>query len=346
MTTAGTPSVAPVRGLVTDRAVDPNLPGPRIRRVAIVVADGVEPFGLGAACEIWAESYHPEENNPVFDVRVVTPRPGRVRGSSGFDLHVEHGLEWTDRADLVIVTAIADFEHPEPVVVRAVSRAHARGAWIFSACSASWTLALAGLLDGRSATTHWRYAQRMAAAFPSVDVQPDVLFVQSGRVITGAGSAAGLDAGLHLLREQYGAKVAGDAARRMVVAPHREGGQAQFINRPVPVACESETLAPLLAWIEDHLTAELSVEELAARVHLAPRTFARKFKDATGQTPYQWVLHRRVQRAEEYLERTDHPVEHIAACVGFGSAAALRQHFSRVRGVSPQTYRRTFTLSS
>lgn len=319
--------------------------GPLIRSVAILVADGVEPFGLGAAVEIWAESYHPEDDNPVFDVKIVTPRPGRVRGSAGFDLVVEHGLEAIEEADLLIVTATRDYQNPDPVVVDAVRAAHARGLWVFSSCSASWTLARAGLLDGRQATTHWRYAARMAEEFPAIEVRPDVLFVQQGRVITGAGSAAGLDAGLHLLREQYGAKVAGDAARRMVVAPHRQGGQAQFINRPVP-GCDSETLAPLLAWIEDHLAADLSVEALADRMHVSPRTFARKFKDETGQSPYQWVLHRRVQRAEELLERTDLPVETVAGQVGFATAAALRQHFARIRGVSPQHYRRSFSMSS
>lgn len=326
---------------------DPAVPadGPLIRSVAILVADGVEAFGLGAATEIWAESYHPEDDNPVFDVKIVTPRPGRVRGSSGFDLYVEHGLDAIAGADLLIVTAITDHQHPEPVVVDAVRDAHARGLWVFSSCSASWTLALAGILDGREATTHWRYAAAMAQQFPAIQVRPDVLFVRQGRVITGAGSAAGLDAGLHLLREQYGAKVAGDAARRMVVAPHRQGGQAQFISRPMP-GCDSERLAPLLAWVEEHLGADLSVEALAERMHVSPRTFARTFKDETGQTPYQWVLHRRVQRAEELLERTDLSVEAVAGQVGFATAAALRQHFTRIRGVPPQHYRRSFSMSS
>lgn len=311
----------------------------------MIVAEGVEPFGLGTALEIWAEPCHPEEDNPVFDVRVVTPRPGTVDTAYGFGLQVEHGLEFVEQADLVIVTAVRDYRSPDPAVLAAVRDAHARGAWVFAACTAAWTLARAGLLDGRSATTHWRYAAAMAEAFPRVDVRGDVLFVQEGRVITGAGSAAGLDAGLHLMREQFGAKVAGDTARRMVVPPHRQGGQAQFINRPVAPTCESDHLAELLEWIDDHLADDLSVEALAQRLHSSPRTFARRFKDETGQTPYQWVLHRRVQRAEEFLERTDHPVELIAARVGFGSAAALRQHFGRVRGVSPQQYRRTFSLT-
>lgn len=317
-----------------------------IHKVAIIVADGVGPFGLGTAIEVWGEPWHPEEDNPVFEVTVVTPRPGIVRTEYGFGLVVEHGLEFAaQEADLVVVTSVTDFRSPDPEVLDAVRRAHARGAWLFASCSASWTLAAAGLLDGLAATTHWRYAAEMAERFPGVRVRPDVLFVQEGRIITGAGSAAALDAGLHLVREQFGAKVAGDTARRMVVAPHRQGGQAQFVARPVAPVCESDSLAQLLEWIDDHLAEDLSVEALAARLHTSPRTFARRFKAETGQTPYQWVLHRRVQRAEEYLERTDHPVELIAARVGFASAAALRQHFGRVRGVSPQQYRRTFTLT-
>lgn len=317
----------------------------RIHRVAVVVAQGAEPFGLGAALEIWAEPCHPAENNPVFDVSVVTPRPGLVSTEYGFGLQVEHGLEAAATADLVILAATRGFRDPAPEVLELVRDTHARGGWLFAACTASWTLGYAGVLDGRAATTHWRYADEMARTFPQVHVRPDVLFVQEGRIITGAGSAAGMDAGLHLLREQYGSKVAGDAARRMVVPPHRQGGQAQFVSRPVVPECESARLSELLAWVEDHLSADLSVEALAARVHTSPRTFARKFKDETGQSPYQWVLHRRVQRAEEYLERTDLSVELIASRVGFASGGALRQHFTRIRGVPPQSYRRSFSLS-
>jgi len=313
-----------------------------MRKVAVVVQDGVEPFGLGAMCEVWAEPYHPEDDNPVFDFVVCTPRPGRVRGASGFDLHVEHGLDAAEDADLVCVAPKRDFRSPSPEVAGLVTRAHARGAFVFAHCTAAFVLAEAGLLDGRRCTTHWRFVGELAAAYPRAEVDQDVLYVQDGTIVTGAGSAAGLDAALHLMRQQFGARVAATAARRMVVPPHRDGGQAQFIARAVP-DCDAETLGPLLTWILENMTEDLGVEALARRSHMSPRTFARRFRDETGTTPHSWVTQQRVIAAEEYLEATDHPVEWIAAEVGFGNAATLRHHFTRARGVSPQQYRRTFS---
>ncbi len=202
-------------------------------------------------------------------------------------------------------------------------------------------LGAAGLLDGRECTTHWRYTDLLADAYPEAQVRPDVLYCHDGNVLTGAGSAAGIDASLQLLRQEYGARVAATTARRMVVPPHRDGGQAQFIARQV-VDCQAETLGPLLTWILENLDGELGVEELARRAHMSPRTFARRFRDETGTTPHSWVTARRLQVAEEMLERTDASVDWIAAEVGFGNAAALRHHFTRSRGVSPQAYRRQF----
>lgn len=312
-----------------------------IHKVAVVVQDGAEPFGLGAMCEVWAEPYHTDDDNPVFDFRVVTPVPGRVHGASGFDLHVDHGLDAAVDADLVIVSPKRRHLDPSPEVADLVRHVHARGGFVFAHCTAAFVLGEAGLLDGRRCTTHWRHVPELVARHPLARVDPDVLYVQEGNVITGAGSAAGLDAALHLMRQQFGARVAATAARRMVVPPHRDGGQAQFIARPVP-ECDSETLAPLLAWIADNLDEDLGVERLARQLHMSPRTFARRFKDETGTTPYTWVIAQRVQAAEELLERTDQPVERIAETVGFGNAATLRHHFTRSRGVSPQQYRRTF----
>jgi transcriptional regulator GlxA family with amidase domain len=312
-----------------------------LRKVAVVVQDGAEPFGLGALCEVWAEPYHPEDDNPVFDFVVVTPRPGRVRGRVGYDLHVEHGLDAAADADLVCISPKYEFLEPAPEVAELLRASHDRGARIFAHCSGVFTLGEAGLLDDRRCTTHWRYTDRLAAAYPRAKVDPDVLYVHDGNVITGAGSAAGLDAALHLMREEYGARAAAVTARRMVVPPHRDGGQAQFIARQV-VECDAETLGPLLTWIVENLEEDHSVEELARRAHMSPRTFARRFRDETGSTPHAWVTRQRVAAAEEMLERTDQPVEWIASRVGFGNAATLRQHFTRVRGISPMQYRRTF----
>ncbi|MGZ5400626.1 MAG: GlxA family transcriptional regulator [Nocardioides sp.] len=312
-----------------------------MRKVAVVVQDGVEPFGLGAMCEVWAEPYHPEDDNPVFEFLVVTPRPGRVLGASGFDVHVDHDLAVAADADLICVAPKRDYTAPSPEVVELVQDAHARGAHVFAHCTAAWVLGEAGLLDGRRCTTHWRHVNEFAARFPLAHVDPDVLYVQDGTIVTGAGSAAGLDAALHVMRQHFGAKVAATAARRMVVPPHRDGGQAQFIARPVPV-CESEALAPLLAWISEHLGDELDVDTLARQMHMSPRTFARRFKEETGTTPYSWILGERVRAAQELLEQTDHSIDWVAGEVGFGNAATLRHHFGRSRGVSPQEYRRTF----
>ncbi|HEY9564588.1 MAG TPA: helix-turn-helix domain-containing protein [Nocardioides sp.] len=313
-----------------------------MRKVAVVVQDGVEPFGLGAMCEVWAEPYHPEDDNPVFDFHIVTPRPGRVRGPSGFDLFVEEGLEVAEDADLICISPKRDFREPSPEVVALLQRADARGAHIFAHCTAAFLLGEAGLLDGRHCTTHWRHVPDLVEAYPQAHVDADVLYVQEGNIVTGAGSAAGLDAALHLMRQQFGARVAASAARRMVVPPHRDGGQAQFIVRAVP-DCTGETLGPLLTWILENLSADLDVDSLARRSHMSPRTFARRFRDETGTTPHAWVTAQRVMAAEELLEQTDHPVEWIAGEVGFGNAGMLRHHFARSRGVSPQRYRRIFS---
>ncbi|QIX26423.1 helix-turn-helix domain-containing protein [Nocardioides sp. JQ2195] len=316
-----------------------------VHKVVVVVQEGAEPFGLGAMCEVWAEPYHPEDDNPVFDFHVVTPRPGRVSGASGFDLHVDEGLEVAEDADLICVAPRRDFLAPSPEVADLISRAHARGAFIFAHCTAAFVLGEAGLLDGRRCTTHWRHVPELVAKFPEADVDPDVLYVQDGNIVTGAGSAAGLDAALHLMRQQFGAKVAASAARRMVVPPHRDGGQAQFIARAVP-DCAAETLGPLLTWILENLAEDLGVEALARHSHMSPRTFARRFRDETGTTPHAWVTAQRVVAAEELLEQTDHPVDWIAAEVGFGNAATLRHHFIRSRGVNPQQYRRVFNSAT
>jgi transcriptional regulator GlxA family with amidase domain len=312
-----------------------------LRTVAVIVQDDAEPFGLGSLVEVWGEPEHPEDGTPVFDFRICTPRPGRVRGRSDFDLFVERGLEATLDADLVCVAPKYSFLDHDDAVLDALSAADDRGAIIYAHCSAAFELGAAGLLDGRECTTHWRYTDQMASTFPEAKVKPDVLYCHDGNVLTGAGSAAGIDASLHLLRETYGARVAATVARRIVVPPHRDGGQAQFISRPVP-DCEAETLGPLLEWIVGHLHEDLDVESLARRSLMSPRTFARRFRAETGATPHSWVTRQRVQRAEELLEQSDRSVEWIAGEVGFGNAATLRHHFTRIRGVSPQQYRRTF----
>ncbi|GEP37230.1 AraC family transcriptional regulator [Nocardioides psychrotolerans] len=312
-----------------------------MQSVAVIVQDGAEPFGLGSLVEVWGEPYHPEDDNPVFDFRVCTPRPGRVRGRGGFDLHVDRGLEATEDADLVCFSPRSDFLDFDPAVLDVARAAHDRGAIVYAHCSAAFMLAEAGLLEGKECTTHWRYTDLMAQRYPGAIVRPDVLYVQAGNVLTGAGSAAGIDASLHLVRQTFGARVAATTARRIVVPPHRDGGQAQFIARQV-VDYQAETLGAVLSWAQENLAEPLDVDTLARKAHMSPRTFARRFRDETGTTPHAWVTSQRLHLAEEMLERTDNSVDQIADAVGFGNAATLRHHFSRVRGVSPQQYRRQF----
>jgi len=211
-------------------------------------------------------------------------------------------------------------------------------------CSGSFILAAAGVLDGRRATTHWMYADVMASMYPQIDVDPDVLFVQDGRIITSAGTAAGLDACLHLLRQELGAEVTNRIARRMVVPPQRDGGQAQYIDRPIPVV-ENDSLAGVADWAVEHLKDDLAVDLLAAKALMSPRTFARRFKAEYGATPAAWLARQRIIHAQRMLERTDFGLDQIAEECGFGSAAVLRQNFARVLGTTPTAYRARFSCA-
>lgn len=313
-----------------------------LKNVAVLAWDGVAPFELGVLCEAFGTD-RSDEGLPVMDFALCGIEPGRpLQSSVGFPITPTHGLARAAEADLLAIVPTMSYDDHVPIqAIEAMQAAIERGARVMSVCSGAFALGAAGLLDGRECTTHWRFTDRLQRDFPLAKVVPEVLYVDSGQVITSAGSAAGLDAALHLWRLEYGAAAASKVARRMVVPPQRSGGQAQYIARPVP-DCSAETLGPLLTWITEHLSEDLSVEALARREHMSPRTFARRFRAETGTTPHSWVTSQRVIAAEELLERTDHTVDWIAAEVGFGNAAALRHHFGRVRGVSPQDYRRTF----
>lgn len=310
-----------------------------LTNVAVIAYDSAAPFELGLLCEAFGLD-RTADGVPPVDFAVCTPAGGPVRLKLGLSLEAGHGMERVAEADLVAVSAHS-YDEPIPDgVLDALRAAHARGARILSICSGAFVVAAAGLLDGLEATTHWMYADELARRYPRVTVVPEVLYVDAGQIVTSAGSASGLDASLHIWRQEYGAAMAGVIARRMVVAPHRDGGQAQFVTRPL-AACESEALAPVLDWVLGNLDQPHDVAALARRAGMSPRTFARRFRDETGATPHAWVIGQRVRRAEELLETTDASVEQIAAQVGF-DAAALRLHFGRARGVSPQQYRRTF----
>jgi AraC family transcriptional regulator, transcriptional activator FtrA len=316
-----------------------------MKTVAVIVQDGFAPFEFGLACEAFGLDRSDDGIEP-FDFRIVAAEPGVVRSNLGFSINVEHDLSFCADADLVVVTPVprSRWHSIDTRVADVIRAADARGAWLLSVCSGSFVLAAAGVLDGRRATTHWKYADVMAEMYPAVDVDPDVLYVQHGHVITSAGTAAGLDACLHLLRQELGAELTNIIARRMVVPPQRDGGQAQFIDKPLPVAA-SLSLAPVTDWMLQNLRSDLSVEQLAARAHMSPRTFARRFKADLGATPAAWLGRQRLIHAQRLLEKTDLALDRIAFECGFGSAAVLRQNFARTLGMTPTAYRARFACT-
>lgn len=310
-----------------------------LQRVAAIAVPGVSAFELGLVCEVFGID-RTDTGGPAFEFTLCTPEPGPVAMEPGLRLDVRADLSAAADADLVIALP---YKAPAPLpaaVAEALRAAHERGAWVMSVCSGTFALGEAGLLDGRRCTTHWMYADELARRYPTAEVDPAVLYVEDRGVISSAGTAAGIDACLHLVRRELGAQHAAVIARRMVVPPHRDGGQAQYVDTPLP--CDADTLAPLLAWMAEHLDAELTVPELAARALMSERTFARRFRAETGTTPAAWVTRQRLVRAQELLERTNAGVDEVARLSGFGSAAILRHHFGRVLGTSPQAYRRQF----
>lgn len=316
-----------------------------LRTVAAVVADGLAPFEFGVVCEVFGLD-RTDDGVPLVDFRVCGPVAGvPVRTSMGASLIPDHGLDALEDADLIAIPALLIRDEYPQEIIDALRAAHARGAVLLSVCSGSFLLAEAVLVDGRRITTHWRHADELTARFPQVEVDPDVLFVDDGDIITSAGTAAGIDACLHIVRKEFGSAAANAIARRMVVPPQRDGGQRQYIDRPVP-QCEEQSIREVLAWMDEHLDEPQTVEDLARRAHLSTRTFARTFVAETGTTPMQWLATQRVQHARTLLEESGLDLEEIARLSGFGSAALLRHHFRRAVGVPPTDYRQTFRHAS
>jgi transcriptional regulator GlxA family with amidase domain len=313
-----------------------------LNNVAVALLDGVHPFELGVLCEVFGLD-RSDEGLPVYDFAVASAEGPTLRTHAGFTVSVSHGLERLEEADLIAVPAGESYlrrEYPAELL-DALRRAADRGARVLSVCSGVFLLGAAGLLDGRRCAVHWRHAEELARQYPRAIVEPDVLYVDEDPVITSAGTAAGIDACLHLVRKEQGPEVANAIARRMVVPPHRDGGQAQYVQRPLPRS-RCDTVGEVLVWMEKHLDEEVTVDQLAARAHMSPRTFARRFQQETGTTPYRWILRQRVLLAQRLLEATDETMDAIAGRTGFGTAAALRHQFVRSLGTTPQAYRRTF----
>jgi len=308
--------------------------------VAVIIDDGVAAFELAIPCEVFGID-RVAEGLPAFEFSVCSLTPGPVRTSHGFHLIASHDMAPVETADLVIVPPCGLDYVPPAEIVAALHRAVDRGARVASLCSGAFTLARAGLLEGRRSTTHWFYEAAFRAEFPEIECLADVLYVEDGPVISSAGTAAGIDLCLHLIRQAYGAEAANGIARRMVFQPQRDGGQAQFVRTPLREQT-AHPLAPVLDWAGANLNGDLSIAKLAARAAMSQRTFARRFREETGTTPHQWVLRQRIALAEQLLETGGISMEQVAQRSGFGSAAMLRHHFGRRRRTTPVAYRRIF----
>lgn len=307
--------------------------------VVVLALDGFVPFDLSTPVDVFGWARLPDGRSAY---RVLVCAPTEEVDSGTFVLRARWGLEALAEADTIVVPGTVDETHPVPVEVRdALLRAAADGTRIASICVGAFVLAECGLLDGLRATTHWAGAGPLAEHYPAVEVDPDVLYVDNGQILTSAGAAAGLDLCLHMIRRDFGSAVAADAARTTVMPLERDGGQAQFIAHEPPTP-DGATLEPLLRWLEEHARQELTVEDIAARAGLSTRTLNRRFREQTGTTPVQWLYRTRVRKAQFLLETTDHAVERIATQVGFGSPTAFRERFKCLVGTSPHAYRRAF----
>jgi transcriptional regulator GlxA family with amidase domain len=319
----------------------------RLHRVVVLALDAVIPLDLALPVQVFAELPYPRLSDYDWPYRVQVCAPGpTVRTTVGFSITPDVGLRGLARADTIVVPGFEPHEQPlDPAVLAALNRAHARGARIISICVGAFALAQAGLLDGRPATTHWLFADELAAQYPAVDVHPDVLYVDDGDVLSSAGVSSGLDLCLHVVRNDLGVEAARRAAQALVAAPHRDGNQAQFVPRPLEVT-GTGPIAELCAWVKANPQQEFSLEDMAARCSMSPRTLTRHFRDSTGTTPLQWVLAARMDDARHLLEATDVSVDEVAERSGFGTALNLRTHFRRRLDTTPTAYRRNFRARS
>lgn len=315
----------------------------RANTIAVVAFDGISPFHLSVPCMVFGED-RSDSGVPKFELIVCSAESKRtLRTTAGFSVRVAHGLEGLTRARTIIVPSWRDpKEAPPKALLEGLRRAHERGARIVGLCLGSFVLAAAGLLDRRPATTHWLWADEFARRYPEVRLDRHVLYVDDGDILTSAGTAAGIDCCLHLLREQCGAEIANLVARRMVVPPHRQGGQAQYVEQPVKKSATADHYAKVMDWAAHNLDQPLRLDHLAERARLSRRTFTRRFRRESGTTVRKWLLTQRLTLAQRLLETTDKSIDLIAEEAGFGTPASLRQHFAAALNTSPSSYRREF----
>jgi transcriptional regulator GlxA family with amidase domain len=313
-----------------------------MHRVVALCLEGVVAFDLAAPAQVFSVAFS-EPGEPLYEFSTCSLDGHPLGSTTGFGVVPQGDVSLLRKADTVVVPAYFDvFSTPPQEAIAALREAAARGARVISVCTGAFALAHAGLLDGRRATTHWAFAEEMARRFPAVEVDAAALYVDEGSVMTSAGLSAGIDLCLHLIREDFGAAVGERVARHMVAAPHREGGQAQFIERSDPPTVSLASLEGTRRWAAERLAEPLDVAAMSHHAGVSPRTFARRFRDETGTTPLQWLLTRRVQEARRLLEQTDLPIDAVAWRAGFGTAASLRDHFRRITATTPTAYRRSF----
>ena len=310
-----------------------------LKNVVLLALPGVAPFEFGVVCEVFGID-RSDSGGPCFEFTIATAEPGPVRTSLGYDMVITTGLEIAATADLIAVPAHA-IENIDERYLEVIRAAEARGAWVLSVCSGAFALAEAGILDGRRATTHWMHASKLAARYPRTTVDAEVLFVEDRKVVTSAGTAAGIDAALHIVRKELGAAATNVVARRMVVPPQRDGGQSQYIESPVQ-ECSNDSIALVADWMLEHIDEDLTVDQLARKALMSSRTFARRFRADMGTTPAAWLNRQRIIRAQLLLEETNYSLETVAQDTGFGTAAVMRHHFLKVLQTTPTAYRRTF----
>jgi transcriptional regulator GlxA family with amidase domain len=323
---------------VHDKAAKP------VRHVAIVVFDGVELLEMAVANDVFGTDITAADGRALYRVSICAAAPA-VRTAAGFTMQVTNGLDVARGAHTIIVPPTGSPDHQVPAAVFDTLRAASdEGKRILSLCTGAFVLAEAGLLDGHTATTHWTQCAELARRYPKVRVDPKPLYVDEGNLLTAAGSAASLDLCLHVVQRDHGAEIANQVARDLVVPLHRPGGQAQYIETPLPPEAEADLFSDTLSWLRAHLAEPVEVNDLAHRATMSPRTFARRFVASTGTTPHQWILRERIRLAQRLLETTDLPVEAVARNSGFGTPDNLRKHFARAVRTTPQAYRRAFQV--
>jgi AraC family transcriptional activator FtrA len=310
-------------------------------KVVALAYDGLCTFEFGCTVELFALN-RPELGVRWYDFSVCSAERGTMRAAGGIEVRVPNSLALLDKADTIVIPGWRNADDlPSPALIKKIRAAYERGARLCTICSGVFVLAAAGILDGKTVTTHWRYLDKLKQRYPNVNIQPNALYADEGQILTSAGSAAGLDMLIHLVRRDYGARVANLVAQRLVIPPHREGGQAQYLPRPIP-SDDRNRLSKLLDWARGHLGQEHTLESLARRASMSPRTLQRQFKETVGLAPYDWLVRERVALAKDLLQASKHSMTRVAEAVGFKSQETFRRHFRRVAGTSPATYRRQF----